>query len=364
MRTLVLLVGPKGAGKTRIAAMLADVFGAHAVPVEAMWLDRLARAPRGHGEAARTWEREGFDAVIDHALGALDESEVVVLDTTATSEHTPHLLARLASSGALVVVRVAATPARCTARALARDAAGQIPTSPERLAAINELAGRVSLAFDASFDNEGPWRELEARAWWHDLLVSRGADVAARVPTLETPRLLLRAWLDADLAPFAALNADPAVMEHFERPLGEPESDALAGRIRRELARRGAGLWAVERHDVDSPCFVGFCGLSVPTFEAPFLPAVEVGWRLARSAWGRGLATEAARTVIAHGFAIGLPEIVSFTSPHNTRSLRVMEKLGMTRDPDGDFEHPRVSVGHLLRPHVLYRLAAARVAVD
>jgi predicted kinase len=243
MRTLVLLVGPKGAGKTRIAAMLADVFGAHAVPVEAMWLDRLARAPRGHGEAARTWEREGFDAVIDHALGALDESEVVVLDTTATSEHTPHLLARLASSGALVVVRVAATPARCTARALARDAAGQIPTSPERLAAINELAGRVSLAFDASFDNEGPWRELEARAWWHDLLVSRGADVAARVPTLETPRLLLRAWLDADLAPFAALNADPAVMEHFERPLGEPESDALAGRIRRELARRGAGLW-------------------------------------------------------------------------------------------------------------------------
>ena len=364
MRTLVLLVGPKGAGKTRIAAMLADVFGAHAVPVEAMWVERLSRVPRGEGEAARTWEREGFDAVIDRALAALDQNEVVVLDTTATSEHTPHVLARLAASGALVVVRVTAALASCTSRALARDAAGQIPTSPERLAAINEVAARVSLAFDASFDNEGPWRELEARAWWHDLLVFRGANVAARVPTLETARLRLRAWADEDLAPFAALNADPAVVEHFERALTETESEALAHRIRHELARRGVGLWAIERRDLESPCFVGFCGLAVPTFEAPFLPAVEVGWRLARSAWGHGLATEAARAAVAHGFAIGLPEIVSFTSPRNTRSLRVMEKLGMTRDHGGDFEHPRVSVGHPLRPHVLYRLSAARVAVD
>jgi ribosomal-protein-alanine N-acetyltransferase len=294
--------------------------------------------------------------VIDHALSALERHELVVLDTTGASEHTPHVLERLAASGALLVVRVAADVATCTSRALARDAAGQIPTSPERLAAINELAARVSLAFDASFDNEGPWRELEARAWWHDLLVSHGAPVRAHVPTLATERTVLRPWRGDDLAPFAALNADPEVMACFERTLSTNESDALARRIGAELDRRGVGLWAVERRDLGSPSFVGFCGLSVPSSEAPFLPAVEVGWRLARSAWGLGLATEAARAAIAHGFSIGLREIVSFTSPRNTRSLRVMEKLGMRRDPSGDFEHPRVSIGHPLRPHVLYRL--------
>jgi RimJ/RimL family protein N-acetyltransferase/predicted kinase len=364
VRKLVVLVGPKGAGKTRIATMLASVFGAYAVPVEAMWIERIARVPRGAGEAARAWEREGFDAILDHALAALEQHELVVLDTTGASEHTPHVLERLRATGALLVVRVAADVATCTARALARDAAGQIPTSPEQLAAINELAARVSLAFDASFDNEGPWRELEARAWWHDLLASHGALVRAEVPTLETERTLLRPWRDEDLAPFAALNADPEVMACFERTLSRSESDAIARRIGAELDRRGVGLWAVERRDLGSPCFVGFCGLAVPTFEAPFLPAVEVGWRLAKSAWGHGLATEAARAALAHGFSIGVAEIVSFTSPRNTRSLRVMEKLGMTRDPDGDFEHPRVSVGHPLRPHVLYRLAAARGVTD
>jgi RimJ/RimL family protein N-acetyltransferase len=358
MRRIVLLVGPKGVGKTRIATMLARVFGAYAVPVEAMWLERRASVPRGEGEAGRTWEREGFDAVIDHALGALERHDLVVLDTTASSEHTSHLLARLETSGALLVVRVTAPLATCNARALGRDASNQIPVSPEQLAAINEIAARVGVAHDASFDNTGPWRELEARACWHDLLVSRGALVRAQVPTLETERTLLRPWRDEDRAPFAALNADPEVMACFERPLSTAESDALVGRIRAELDRRGAGLWAVERRDLESPCFVGFCGLSVPTFEAPFLPAVEVGWRLARSAWGHGLATEAARAAIAHGFSIGLPEIVSFTSPRNTRSLRVMAKLGMRRDASGDFEHPRVSVGHPLRPHVLYRIEA------
>lgn len=189
-------------------------------------------------------------------------------------------------------------------------------------------------------------------------------DPRSPVEAIETERLVLRDWVDDDLLPFAALNADPEVMEHFPAPLTREQSDALAGRIRADLTRRGVGLFAVEARAgtiTESPCFVGFCGLAVPSFEAPFLPAVEIGWRLARVAWGRGLATEAARACLARGFALGLPEIVSFTSPRNTRSISVMEKLGMTRDHAADFDHPRVPVGHPLRPHVLYRLSAPHV---
>ena len=176
------------------------------------------------------------------------------------------------------------------------------------------------------------------------------------LPTeLRTPRLLLRRWREADRAPFAALNADPRVTE-FLGALTREESDAFAGRIEDYLERRGFGLWAVEVPGV-AP-FVGFVGLAVPHYEAAFTPCVEVGWRLASEHWGRGYATEGARAALAFGFEeLGLAEIVSYTVPANLRSRRVMEKLGMIRNPEEDFDHPHLPEGHPLQRHVLYRLA-------
>jgi RimJ/RimL family protein N-acetyltransferase len=190
----------------------------------------------------------------------------------------------------------------------------------------------------------------------------------------------MRGWREEDLAPFAALNADPAVMEFMPKVLTRAESDAFAERIRTHLAEHGFGLWALELPGV-AP-FVGFTGLSVVGFDAPFTRAgtraapgpephasartfgasrsgavVEVGWRLARAHWGRGYAPEAARAAIRHGFeGLGLREIVSFTAVGNLRSRRVMEKLGMRHDPADDFDHPALPHGHPLRRHVLYRI--------
>ncbi|HEY2585219.1 MAG TPA: GNAT family N-acetyltransferase [Tepidisphaeraceae bacterium] len=173
-------------------------------------------------------------------------------------------------------------------------------------------------------------------------------------PTLSTPRLLLRPWRDEDLAAFAAMNADPRVMEFLPKILSPAESDALAQRIKEHFERRGFGLWAVEI--VGAIPFAGFVGLSVPAFEAHFTPCVEVGWRLAFECWGRGYATEAARGALDFGYGhVGLKEIVSFTVPANLRSRRVMERIGMTCSPADDFDHPRLPEGHPLRRHVLYR---------
>jgi RimJ/RimL family protein N-acetyltransferase len=175
------------------------------------------------------------------------------------------------------------------------------------------------------------------------------------IPRLQTERLVLRAWQEADRAPFAALNADPAVVEFLGRPLEVAESDALIERIVDHWRDDGFGLWAVERQE--DRAFLGFTGLSRPSFEAAFMPAVEVGWRLAAAAWGRGYATEAARAAVAFGFEeLGLDEIVSFTVPANVRSRALMERLRMTRDPSDDFDHPNLPEGHPLRRHVLYRL--------
>jgi ribosomal-protein-alanine N-acetyltransferase len=164
----------------------------------------------------------------------------------------------------------------------------------------------------------------------------------------------LRRWRDSDREPFASLNADPAVMEHFPALLSREESDDMVDRIEAGFAADGFGLWAVEV--AGGPPFIGFVGLAVPRFEAHFTPAVEVGWRLAREHWGRGYATEAARAALDYGFGtVGLEEVVSLTVPANTRSIAVMERLGMTRDPADDFDHPRLPEGHRLRRHVLYR---------
>lgn len=176
----------------------------------------------------------------------------------------------------------------------------------------------------------------------------------AALPQLRTERLLLRRWRDDDRAPFAALNADPRVTEFLPAPLSRADSDALVDRIEAHFAAHGFGLWAVEVPG-EIP-FAGFVGLAVPAFEAAFTPCVEVGWRLAAACWGHGYASEGARAALAFGFAqLALAEIVSFTVPANVRSRRVMERLGMTRDPADDFDHPALPDGHPLRRHVLYR---------
>lgn len=176
--------------------------------------------------------------------------------------------------------------------------------------------------------------------------------------SLRTERLVLRQWREADLDPFAALNADPEVMRHFPARPTREQSDRLAESQRVFIAQRGWGLWAVEV--VGGAPFIGFIGLAEPRFTAHFTPAVEVGWRLARQHWGNGFATEGARAAVAFGFGeLGLDEIVSFTTVGNERSRRVMERLGMTHDSADDFEHPLVPSGHPLRPHVLYRLRRA-----
>lgn len=176
-------------------------------------------------------------------------------------------------------------------------------------------------------------------------------------PELHSDRLLLRRWRPEDLEPLAAMNADPEVMRCLPAQLSREESDAVAERIERHFEAHGFGFWAVEAPGI-AP-FIGFVGLANVGFEAPFTPAVEIGWRLARPFWGSGYATEAARAALTFGFnRLRLPEIVAFTVPANARSRRVMERIGMSHDPADDFDHPALAPGHPLRRHVLYRIAA------
>jgi RimJ/RimL family protein N-acetyltransferase len=182
-----------------------------------------------------------------------------------------------------------------------------------------------------------------------------GEGTGRQWPSLTTPRLKLRGWREDDLEPFAAMNADPAVMEHFPGPLTRGQSDELVERIEGGFEANGFGLWALEVRATEE--FIGCTGLGVPEFEAHFTPAVEVGWRLARSTWGNGYATEAARAALSFGFEeVGLAEVVSFTTSANRRSRAVMERLGMSHDPADDFDHPSLPPGHPQRPHVLYRI--------
>jgi RimJ/RimL family protein N-acetyltransferase len=172
---------------------------------------------------------------------------------------------------------------------------------------------------------------------------------------IRTDRLVLRRWMQADREPFARINSDGAVMEFMPGPLSTEESNQMVDRIEAHFERYGFGLWAAELQR--SAEFIGYIGLASPRFEAAFMPCVEIGWRLAREYWQRGLATEGASAVVRHAFEVlELPGLVSFTVPANVRSRRVMEKLGMTHDPREDFDHPLLPPGHRLRRHVLYRL--------
>jgi RimJ/RimL family protein N-acetyltransferase len=174
-------------------------------------------------------------------------------------------------------------------------------------------------------------------------------------PTLETERLLLRRWRERDRDAFAALNADPEVMEHFPSVLSAEESAQLLRRIDRHFEEFGFGLWAAEIKW--AKLFIGFCGLAVPTFETHFTPAVEIGWRFAKDQWGSGYATEAAKVVLDFGFEkTDLEQILSWTIPANLRSQRVIQRLGMRRATELDFDHPRFLHDDRLRRHIVFRI--------
>jgi ribosomal-protein-alanine N-acetyltransferase len=179
---------------------------------------------------------------------------------------------------------------------------------------------------------------------------------------IETARLILRPWTNADREPFAAMGRDPDVMACFPSLVTREQSDALVDRAQDHIMREGFGFWAIESR---TDGFVGFCGLQRVPFEAHFTPAVETGWRLARAHWGKGYAIEAARASLAFGFGtLALREIVAFLLPVNARSASVCERLGMHRDPADDFDHPRIAEGALSvagfpqRRHGLYRIGA------
>jgi len=177
----------------------------------------------------------------------------------------------------------------------------------------------------------------------------------AKLIEFETERLRLRQWLPNDREPFAALNADPKVMEFFPAPLDRIASDAMADRCQALIAESGWGFWAAETKKTTQ--FIGFVGLHVPIAELPFSPCVEVGWRLALQYWYKGFATEAARGALRVGFELlSLPEIVSFAAVQNAKSRAVMERLGML-EAATTFEHPTMPVGSALRQHCLYRLS-------
>jgi RimJ/RimL family protein N-acetyltransferase len=178
---------------------------------------------------------------------------------------------------------------------------------------------------------------------------------------VRTARLVLRPFTDVDREPFFELNRHPEVVASLGSAPTRAESDAIVDHIEAELARDGWAPWAVE--EAGGAPFVGMVGLHRVRAELPCAPAVEVEWRLHPDAWGHGYATEAAAASLRYGFEeAGLEEIVAFTTTLNTRSQAVMERIGMVRDPGGDFDHPLVAEGSPLRRHVLYGVRASQVA--
>lgn len=174
---------------------------------------------------------------------------------------------------------------------------------------------------------------------------------------LTTERLILRQWRDEDRAPFAAMGADPAVMRHFPGLLTEAESNAIVDRFHTLIDEQGWGFWAVEVKG-GAP-FIGFVGMAHVTFEEVFTPAVEIGWRLATAFHGQGYASEAARAALAFGFdTLKQDKIVAYTATANFPSQAVMNRIGMTRSADWDFDHPRVADGSRVKRHLTWSITA------
>ena len=172
--------------------------------------------------------------------------------------------------------------------------------------------------------------------------------------SIKTKRLVLRPWQEEDLEPFSKLNTDARVMEFFPSILSRQESDQFAKRLAMKLKEQGWGVFAVSVPGISE--FIGYIGLAKVSFEAHFTPAVEINWRLDYDFWGQGYATEGARACLELGFeTLNLTEIVSMTAIQNTRSQRVMEKIGMHNDPKENFDHPKLA-DHWLTKHVLYRI--------
>lgn len=202
---------------------------------------------------------------------------------------------------------------------------------------------RLGIAARGGDPGPDPWRETAPRP-----------GPAGGMPVVRTTRLILRPLRDDDLDAFAAMHADARFMRYLAPPLSRTESAAALTRIRASADEAGLGPWGVEL--LGRPGLIGIVGLSRSQLEVPFAPCVEVVWRLAPEHWGRGYATEAAQAALDFGFGVrGLPEILAWTTLANRASRRVMEKLGMTREPSEDFDHPRLPEGHPLRRHVLYR---------
>lgn len=171
---------------------------------------------------------------------------------------------------------------------------------------------------------------------------------------IETDRLILRAFLETDREPWAAMNADPEVMRHFPATLSREEADAVIERVNGRIAETGAGFWALERKE--DGAFLGFAGLNRIAHEhLPIFGQWEVGWRLARHAWGQGYASEAGAAALAHGFGrMGLPRILAYTAVTNTPSEAVMQRLGMRRAAEMDFDHPLIAADRPIRRHIVY----------
>ncbi len=175
---------------------------------------------------------------------------------------------------------------------------------------------------------------------------------------IKTERLNLREWTSADVHSFAAMNQDPRVMAHYPRLLTKEESAESVEKIRTHFKKHGFCFYACELAATHE--FMGFIGLKATEFSTHFTPCVEIGWRLAYDFWGKGYATEGAKAVLKTAFeTFNIKEVVSFTSPLNVRSVQVMKRLGMAHDAEGTFENPKVPEGHMLRPHVLYRMPRA-----
>ena len=176
---------------------------------------------------------------------------------------------------------------------------------------------------------------------------------------MTTQRLVLRRWKESDAETFAAMNASPEVMRHYPATLSREESDEIIAKNERHFDEHGFGRWAVEIPNV-AP-FIGFVGIYIPAYEMNFSPCVEIGWRIAEAHWNKGYATEAAQAAMKFGMD-RFEEVVSFTSPENKASQRVMQKLGMSHDPKENFDHPLLPADHRLCCHVLYRMNRERYA--